>query len=244
MAKKLPKETQEIIAKYGLTQEDVWDCHGTWVIYHKALERIAADNGIDFEPPRIVVSDMEKKHVAILVTGVRPREDGAEITEWSIGEAAPYNSKNSYPFAMAEKRAKDRVILKLLGLHGDFYSEEEADEFKEKETQPKTGAPGNLFDPEYHRQGADENTMIQERPRRMSMQQIQKQGIWETIVERLDRFTKADDYEFFDEYRSELREKAKEWPQGFNLQLSDLLSEKDQELKAMDQLQMQGAAAE
>src|SRR3954451_5869163 len=31
---------------------------------------------------------------------------------------------------MAEKRAKDRVILKLVGLHGLLYSEEEADEFK------------------------------------------------------------------------------------------------------------------
>ena len=34
---------------------------------------------------------------------------------------------------MAEKRAKDRVILKLAGIHGDAYSEEEADDFKESE---------------------------------------------------------------------------------------------------------------
>ena len=51
---------------------------------------------------------------------------------WSIGEAAPYNTTNKYPYAMAEKRAKDRVILKLLELSGDVYSEEEADEFKKK----------------------------------------------------------------------------------------------------------------
>jgi hypothetical protein len=31
---------------------------------------------------------------------------------------------------MAEKRAIDRVALKLLGLHGEVYSEEEADEIK------------------------------------------------------------------------------------------------------------------
>jgi hypothetical protein len=36
----------------------------------------------------------------------------------------------AYPFAMAEKRAKDRVILKLIALHGLVYSEEEADDFK------------------------------------------------------------------------------------------------------------------
>jgi hypothetical protein len=41
---------------------------------------------------------------------------------------------------MAEKRAKDRVILKLVGLHGDVYSEEEADDFKEAKPQ-NTGNP-------------------------------------------------------------------------------------------------------
>ena len=40
---------------------------------------------------------------------------------------------------MAEKRAKDRVILKLVGLHGDVYSEEEADDFKA--AKPKEAAP-------------------------------------------------------------------------------------------------------
>ena len=36
----------------------------------------------------------------------------------------------AYVYALAEKRAKDRVILKLVGLHGLPSSEEEADEFK------------------------------------------------------------------------------------------------------------------
>ena len=62
-------------------------------------------------------------------------------SEWSIGEAAPYNNKNSYPFAMAEKRAKDRVILKLVGLHGDVYSEDEADDFRESRPAGKTATP-------------------------------------------------------------------------------------------------------
>jgi hypothetical protein len=41
---------------------------------------------------------------------------------------------------MAEKRAKDRVILKLLGIAGDMYSEEEADEFKQATPQEKAKA--------------------------------------------------------------------------------------------------------
>ena len=63
-----------------------------------------------------------------------------ERSEWSIGEAASYNNKNSYPFAMAEKRAKDRVILKLVGLHGDVYSEDEADAFKESRPEGMTAS--------------------------------------------------------------------------------------------------------
>ncbi len=53
----------------------------------------------------------------------------------TFGEAAPMNNSNGYPVAMAEKRAKDRVILKLVGLHGDVYSEDEADEFKDAKPQ-------------------------------------------------------------------------------------------------------------
>jgi cytochrome c2 len=64
-------------------------------------------------------------------------------SEWSIGEACiNVNYKVSgkqaaYVYAMAEKRAKDRVILKLAGLHG-VYSEDEADDFKQ---QPEQAAP-------------------------------------------------------------------------------------------------------
>ena len=54
---------------------------------------------------------------------------------------------------MAEKRAKDRVILKLVGLHGYVYSEDESDEFQESRPedikdipyeQPGTISPDQL----------------------------------------------------------------------------------------------------
>lgn len=128
MAKQLDPHLLEILEKYHPNPKSaVWDCHGTLVIYHKAVEVIAASAGIKFMKPEIIVSDQATKHVAILVTGVL----GEDTFEWSIGEAAPYNNKNGYPFAMAEKRAKDRVVLKLLGLHGEIYSEDEADDFKD-----------------------------------------------------------------------------------------------------------------
>ena len=43
---------------------------------------------------------------------------------------------------MAEKRAKDRVILKLLNMAGDYYSDAEADDFKrENVAQEQTQEP-------------------------------------------------------------------------------------------------------
>ena len=98
-------------------REACWDCHGTWVIYHKYLERIADKNGITFDAPQILACDLDKKAAAICVTGHL-----GDRSAWSFGEATRDNNKNPYPLAMAEKRAKDRVILKLAGLPGHIYS--------------------------------------------------------------------------------------------------------------------------
>ena len=48
--------------------------------------------------------------------------------------------------AMAEKRSRDRVILKLLSLHGALYSEDEADDFKEPRRNPHVTRPEDVFE--------------------------------------------------------------------------------------------------
>lgn len=126
MARKLDPQIGEALRQYGFGPEACWDCHGVWVVYHKALEQIAAKAGITFDYPQVLESNGAAKSVAICVSGTLK-----ERTEWSVGEASPANNRNAYPWAMAEKRAKDRVILKLIGLHGFAYSEEEADHFKD-----------------------------------------------------------------------------------------------------------------
>jgi hypothetical protein len=94
------------------------------------LERLAAAIGVEWGPPQILRA--EREEAVLIATG----KIGDGQPEWSIGEAVVgQNYKVSgkmaaYPWAMAEKRAKDRVILKLAGLHGT-YSEEEADDFKQ-----------------------------------------------------------------------------------------------------------------
>ena len=122
----ISENVTEALKESGLKSEHaLWDCHGTWVLKHYACERIAANKGITFDEPEMIEADSSKGVVIILVRGFL-----GDKLEWSFGECTPKNSKNSYPYAMAEKRAKDRVILKLIGLHGEVYSEEEAEEFK------------------------------------------------------------------------------------------------------------------
>ena len=123
-------EIRKLFADFGATlnKGDVWAVQGTPVIYHKALERLAAAAKITFGTPTVLRS--ERDEAVLLVTGSL-----GDRTEWSIGEALVNvnyrvsGKQAAYVYAMAEKRGRDRVILKLAGLHG-LYSEEEADEFK------------------------------------------------------------------------------------------------------------------
>jgi len=140
MASQIPEKVVEVLKQAGLSsKEAVWDCHGTWVVLHKALEVVAAATGVKFEKPVWIESDPEKKIAVLLVTGSL-----GDRTEWSIGECATYNNKNAYPYAMAEKRGKDRVILKLVGLHGYVYSEDEADDFKASRKTAAVATPAKV----------------------------------------------------------------------------------------------------
>lgn len=132
------KEIRELFQKHqvSLSRDDVWEVRpGTPVVKHSPLERLAAAIGVEWDPPNVLRSERDE---AVIIAGGRI---GDGPGEWSIGEAViGQNYKVSgkmaaYPYAMAEKRAKDRVILKLAGLHG-AYSEEEADDFKQRDNQP------------------------------------------------------------------------------------------------------------
>jgi len=146
-------------ANVSLNRDDVWAVQGAPVVRHRALERLAAVIGIEFSTPIILRNEADE--AVILATGRK-----GDKSEWSIGEArvvlmhdtgrknekgrtiyAPPDGavgnyqvtprQSAYPYAMAEKRAKDRVILKLAGLHG-VYSEEEADDFRRRDEEPES----------------------------------------------------------------------------------------------------------
>lgn len=150
------REIRELFqnAGVGLSQDDVWKVQSSWVVKHKALERLAAGIGIKFDAPQVLRA--ERDEAVILVVGHK-----GDACEWSIGEAlVNQNYRVSgkmapYVYAMAEKRAKDRVIIKLAGLHG-VYSEDEADDFQPPAraipTPPKPPAAhmGKFTDEESH----------------------------------------------------------------------------------------------
>jgi hypothetical protein len=136
------KAVLQFMETYGIESDEVWEVHGsTWVVKHKALERVAAEKGIVFDQPQLKVCDLEKGLVVVLVSGKL-----GDKSIFSFGEAAPKNCKNSYPVAMAEKRAIDRVILKLLVAHGALYSESEADEFAQPRQNPHTNKPADFYE--------------------------------------------------------------------------------------------------
>ena len=101
-------------------------------MYHRFIEQAGAENGIRYKYEEVETNSADGI-VVIKCTAVLDKGNERKIQVVSYGEASPKNTKNSYPYAMAEKRAYDRCVLKLLGLHGFVYSEDELpDEVKAK----------------------------------------------------------------------------------------------------------------
>lgn len=141
MPRQLDPRIAEILRTYGEDPHDqkgvVWDCHGVWVVYHAALERVAARANISFDAPTILRAERDE---AVILCTARM----GERVDWDIGEALigvnyrVSGKQAAYVYAMALKRGRDRLILKLTGLHGLTYSEEESDDFRK---QPAQAAP-------------------------------------------------------------------------------------------------------
>lgn len=135
--KEYPKRVGEILTELGEkpTGPDgaLWQHKQSkkWLVTHKALERVAASQGVTFDDPKLITVDLTHGKTGYAAVWVRGHL--GDKSEWSYGEASDNNCQNKYPLAMAEKRAKDRVILKLVGLHGYIYSE---DEMEDSEQNP------------------------------------------------------------------------------------------------------------
>lgn len=129
----LDPRIEAVRAQYGLSSSDFWQIpqNKQWVCKHAALEVVATKANVEWQAPQIIEADTTNGIAVLSVAGKL-----GERLEWATGEASPKNNKNSYPWAMAEKRAKDRVVLKLVGIHGLVYSEDEMPNGNEREQPP------------------------------------------------------------------------------------------------------------
>lgn len=110
----------------GLAQEDVHsDPRGFKIITRRGIEKIQAKNNIQIRYDIIKISD-DHKFVIIKANATM-----GDVSIETFGEASPSNTRQTYPIAIAEKRALSRAILKVAGLYKEgIFGEDEADDFK------------------------------------------------------------------------------------------------------------------
>ena len=116
---------RDMAETYGLTKDDFFTQKSQgWVIIKRT--------GIDkIQGKSKILVRFELLHYSEEGCVVKAIGSHNEMTVESCGEANKDNNKNSYPVAMAEKRALSRVVLKLVGAYAQgIYSEDESDEFK------------------------------------------------------------------------------------------------------------------
>ena len=71
MKNNIPENVGKVFREMGIKPDNdtVWDCHGTLVIKHKTLEKLAAFKGIQFDKPDFIEVSIKNKEVAVLVSG-------------------------------------------------------------------------------------------------------------------------------------------------------------------------------
>ncbi len=103
--------------------ECLWEKHGATCMKHRYIEIAGQKKGVVID-----ALDEVEKNSADGVVAIKCTASLGKSKVITYGEATPKNNKNGYPYAMAEKRAIDRAILKLIGIHGFVYSDDEVNE--------------------------------------------------------------------------------------------------------------------
>ena len=117
----------ELYTTNGLTKDDVFKHKFYTIISRSGIDKIQAKNNIliSYE---LIHNSGDNKCIIIKATA----KAGEQVIE-TFGESSPSNTTNSYPVAMAEKRAMSRAVLKLTGFYElGHFGEDESEEFKRK----------------------------------------------------------------------------------------------------------------
>ena len=126
---------RELFVENGLVKdEDTYNLpygKGVTIITRSGIEKIQFHNNIEvnYYVESIVPADWASPFVVIKAIAKK-----GDIVMESFGEASANNTKQSYPVAMAEKRALSRVVLKIAGFYKyGVFGEDESDDFKREQ---------------------------------------------------------------------------------------------------------------
>ena len=120
---------------------DWWDCHGDVVLKHNGCQKLAISGGIRYLEPKWL-STGENGIWAVMISGYLPNHP--EDIIYTTGESSPKNCKNQYPLAMADKRGKDRLTLRLLKLAKEGILSEAESEEKDQGLRERDDIIGGL----------------------------------------------------------------------------------------------------
>ena len=146
MPPKIDDKVLQLLKKHKLTKDDVWFMSHAkkYAITHKSMEKIQVREKIKITDLELSFIDLGLGACVVKCTAVKNK-----LQVITFGECNKKNNHNAYPVAMAEKRAIDRAILKLAGMHGDFYSEDELTLRQEQEDKKDSSGmtiPGDEAD--------------------------------------------------------------------------------------------------
>ena len=122
---------RDLFVENGLVKDD--DTYilpygkGVTIITRSGIEKIQYHNNIqvNYFVESIVPPDF------VVIKAIAKKGD---IVMESYGEASSKNTKQTYPVAMAEKRALSRVVLKITGFYKyGVFGEDESDDFKREQ---------------------------------------------------------------------------------------------------------------
>ena len=119
-AKKVERKALEELKKeYGLPESDFWALpqnKKVKILSHDGCKKIASQENIEFfDINWINMGERVGKFEFVYSLELHAKKAESDFSVHATGEANSENCKMAYPVAMAEKRAKDRAILLLVG---------------------------------------------------------------------------------------------------------------------------------
>lgn len=121
------EQLNKLYKKYSLSKEDTFKHKHYNIITRTGIDKIQAKAGVNID------YDLKHYNPDLKTCIIKAIGTKGEVTIQTYGECSPENNRNSYPVAIAEKRAMSRCVLKLAGFYElGVFGEDEAESFKKQ----------------------------------------------------------------------------------------------------------------